>query len=253
MLIDTHCHLDFPEFDQDRDEVVRRASLAGVERIINVASSLEASRRAAELARSYEGVYATVGIHPHEADDFRQEQIPVLRQLAKENKVAAIGEIGLDYYRGYSRQENQKLLFSALIALAKDLNLPLVIHSRQAQNDTIQMLKEYLPLRAVVHCFSGGADFLKECLELGFFVSFTCNITYHKAADLRELVKAVPMGRMFLETDAPFLPPEGRRGTRNEPCYVKELAEEIAGLKQVGVEDIARVTTASAVDFFNLR
>ncbi|MFA4984450.1 MAG: TatD family hydrolase [Candidatus Omnitrophota bacterium] len=253
MLIDTHCHLDFPEFDQDRDEVVRRASLAGVERIVNVGSSLEGSRRAVELARTYKGVYASVGIHPHEADDFRPEQALALRELAKEDKVVAIGEIGLDYYRNYSRRENQKPLFTALVTLAKDLDLPLVIHSRQAQADTLGVLKEYLPIRAVVHCFSGGPDFLRDCLGLGFFVSFTCNVTYDKAADLRELVKEVPLERMFLETDAPFLPPEGRRGMRNEPCYVKELAVKIAELKQMGVEELARVTTSSAAAFFNLK
>jgi len=253
MFIDTHCHLDFPEFDPDRDEVLRQSRESGVSIIINIGSSLEGSRRAVELARRYDAVFATVGIHPHEADGFQKQQEAALRKLAKNDKVVAIGEVGLDYYKNYSRAENQRPLFVALVKLAKDLNLPLIIHTRQAQNDTLDILKKYLPLQAVVHCFSGDGDFLKQCLDLGFFVSYTCNITYKKAENLRELVKITPLERMFLETDAPFLPPEGLRGRRNEPCYIKELAALIAQLRQTSVEEIARVTTASAKVFFNLK
>ncbi len=253
MLIDTHCHLDFPEFDPDRDEVVRRASLSGVNYIVNIGSSLEGSIRAIELSRQYDAVFATVGIHPHEADSFQKQHEAALRELAKNDKVVAIGEIGLDYYKNYSRAENQRPLFVALVELAKDFNLPLVIHTRQAQNDTLDILTRYLPLQAVVHCFSGDKDFLKQCLDLGFFVSYTCNVTYDKADNLRELVKITPLERMFLETDAPFLPPEGLRGRRNEPCFIKELAAFIAELRQTSVEEIARVTTSGARAFFNLK
>jgi TatD DNase family protein len=253
MLIDTHCHLDFPEFDPDRDEVVRLSRDSGVGYIVNIGSSLRGSLRSVELAQSYDCVYAAIGIHPHEADGFQGQHEKALRELAEKDKVVAIGEIGLDYYKNYSRPENQRPLFAKLLELAKDLNLPLVIHTRKAQNDTLDILKRYLPLQAVVHCFSGDEDFLKQCLGLGFFVSFTCNITYKKAENLRELVKAVPLERLLLETDAPFLPPQEWRGKRNEPRHVKELARAIAQLKQTSFEDIAEVTTANARAFFHLK
>ncbi len=158
----------------------------------------------------------------------------------------------LDYYKNYSQPENQKALFVYLVNLAKDSGLHLVIHTRQAQADTLKVLKEAMPVKAVVHCFSGDEDFLKECLDLGFLVSFTCNITYKKAQDLRGIVKLTPLERIMLETDAPFLPPEGLRGMRNDPSQVKLLAGEIAHLKETSVEEVARVTTLNAKEFFRL-
>jgi TatD DNase family protein len=252
MLADTHCHLDFPDFDKDRDEVIKRAKNKGIDYIVNIGSSLEGSKRSQELSRQYDFIYATVGCHPHEADRFNKKIQAALEELARNDKVVAIGEIGLDYYKNYSKIENQKILFISLVKLAKDLGLPLVIHNRQAQEDTLKVLKEALPQNAVVHCFSGNECFLKECLDLGFFISFTCNITYKKAENLRKLVKITPLDRLFLETDAPFLPPEGFRGKRNEPFYVKFLAEEIARIKEISIEEVAQVTTDNAKRFFNL-
>jgi TatD DNase family protein len=252
-LIDTHCHLDFPEYDFDRDEVIRRAKEKGIGYIINIGSSLEGSRRAVELSEKYDCVYATVGIHPHEADAFKSETLRELELLAKKEKVVAIGEIGLDYFKNYSKQENQRPLFITLIKLAKSLNLPLVIHSRQAHEETVKILKNAIPIKAVVHCFSGPPEFLNECLDLGFFISFTCNITYKKADNLRQLLELTPLEKLFLETDAPFLSPEGYRGKRNEPWFVQILAEEIAKVKGIGIEEVARVTTDNAKKFFNLR
>jgi TatD DNase family protein len=251
-FIDTHCHLDFPEFDQDRDEVIQRARNQGIGCIINIGSSLQGSKRAVELAALYDSVYATVGLHPHEADSFNKEAERIISDLAKNEKVVAIGETGLDYFKNYSSPENQKPLFLALIHLAKELNLPLVIHNRQAEPETLKILKETMPVRAVIHCFSGDEVFLKECLDLGFLVSFTCNITYKKADRLRGLVKLAPLERLMLETDAPFLAPEGFRGKRNEPAYVKMLAGEIAKIKQVAIEEVAAVTTENAKKFFNI-
>lgn len=253
MLIDTHCHLDFPQFDQDRPDVVSRAKNEGIGYIINIGSSLEGSRRSLELADSFNEIYATVGVHPHEADKTDEGLEDLLNGLAKNNKVVAIGEIGLDYYKNYSQGENQRRLFKQLVRLAKDLGLPLVIHSRDAQEDTLKILKDAMPLSAVVHCFSGDGNFLKECLDLGFFVSYTCNITYKKAQGLRELVKITPLERMMLETDAPYLPPEGLRGKRNEPSYVKLLAREIAGIKGASSERIAEITTENAKSFFKIK
>ncbi|MFH0913100.1 MAG: TatD family hydrolase [Candidatus Omnitrophota bacterium] len=253
MFIDTHCHLDFPEFDPDRDEVTRRAKNEGIDYIINIGSGILASEKALGLAKKYDFVYATVGMHPHDADKFDDQAKAKLAELAKEDKVAAIGETGLDYFKNYSRPENQQVLFEYLVKLAKGSGLPLVIHNRRAEPDTLRILKEALPVKAVVHCFSADEKFLKECLDLGFLVSFTCNITYKKAQDLRALVKLTPLDKLMLETDAPFLPPEGLRGKRNEPRYLKFLAEEIARIKGISVEEIARVTTNNAKIFFNLK
>lgn len=252
MLIDTHCHLDFPEFDADRDEVIRRAKEQGISYVINIGSSLQGSKKSVELAQKYASIYATVGIHPHEADSFTPETLKTISQLAKEKKVVAIGEIGLDYFKHYCEPRNQLSVFTQLLKTAKDFNLPLVIHTRCAQADTLRILKEAAPVKGVMHCFSGDKIFLEECLDLGFFVSFTCNITYKKADSLRELLKRVPLDRLLLETDAPFLPPQELRGRRNEPLFVKNLAQEIALIKETAFENIAEATTANAKQFFSL-
>lgn len=253
MFIDTHCHLDFEDFDNDRDELIERSHREGIDYIINIGSSLQGSERSVELSRQYDFIYASVGIHPHEADSFDDRALHRIEELAAEKKVAAIGEIGLDYFKNYSKAQNQKALFRALLKSASDLSLPVIIHSRNAQEDTLKIIKETLPKKVVVHCFSGDSSFLSQCMDLGFFVSFTCNITYKKAPDLRELVKSVPLERFLLETDCPFLPPEGLRGKRNEPLYVKRLAEEVAYLRQMSVEEIGRITSNNAKRFFCLK
>jgi TatD DNase family protein len=252
MLIDTHCHLDFPEFDQDRDQVIQRSRDNGIDYIINIGSSLSGSQKSYELTQKYDFIYATCGIHPHEADKADKKTQDSLRAIAKKDKIVAIGETGLDYYKNYSKPENQISLFISLVKLAKEIGLPLVIHSRVAQEDILKILKSLLPLKAVIHCFSGDADFLKNCLDLGFFISFTCNLTYKKAENLRNLAKVTPLERLMLETDAPFLSPEGLRGRRNEPLYVKNLAQEISRIKEVSAEEVARITTDNAKKFFNL-
>jgi TatD DNase family protein len=253
MLVDTHCHLDFPDFDTDRDEVVARAKAAGLGYIINVGASVEGSRKSLELARAYECVYAVAGIHPHEADGIDKNAADTIKALAARDKVVAIGEIGLDYYKNFSSQENQRALFRSLLALAKELRLPVVLHSRQAEDDTLRIVAEFMPLCCVVHCFSGDENFLKKCLELGFLISFTCNITYKKAEGLRNIVRIAPLDKIMLETDAPYLSPEGFRGKRNEPARVNLLAEEVAGIKGLSPEEIAGVTTENAKKFFNLK
>ncbi len=273
MLIDTHCHLDFPPFDPDRDAVIQRAKAAGIAYFINIGSTLESSNASCALAQKYKEIYASVGVHPHDADTFDLQAENKLKSLARNNKVVAIGETGLDYYRNLSSQDNQKQAFAKQIKLAKELNLPLVIHSRQAEKDLLQILKTALPLRAVVHCFSGDESFLRECLECGFSVSFTCNITYparvsgggrdpangnktfqrdKKAQSLREMVRLTPLDRLMLETDAPYLSPEGFRGKRNEPLQIKLLAEEVSRIKGVSFEEIAEKTTQNTKKFFKL-
>jgi len=251
LLVDTHCHLDFPEFDHDRDEVIKRAKEQGIGYIINIGSSLKGSQGSVELSGKYASVYATVGIHPHEADGFSAQAEKAIRDLAKNNKVVAIGEIGLDYFKHFSKKENQLPLFISMLKVAKDFDLPLVIHTRDAQADTLKILKEAMPVKAVVHCFSGDEVFLKECLDLGFLISFTCNVTYKKAENLREIVRVTPIERLLLETDAPYLSPEGFRGKRNEPVQVRLLAQVVAGLKDLKLEEVAKSTTENARRFFN--
>lgn len=253
MLVDTHCHLDFPPFDPDRDAVIQRAKAAGISYFINIGSTLESSITSCELAEKYAQIYASVGVHPHDADGFDARAENKLRALAQKNKVIAIGETGLDYYRNLSSPDNQKQAFIKQIGLAKDLNLPLVIHSRQAEVDVMRILKAAMPVRAVVHCFSGDENLLEQCLECGFFISFTCNITYKKAQNLRDMVSLTPLDRLMLETDAPYLSPEGFRGKRNEPYQIKLLAEEVSRIKEVSFEEIAEKTTGNAKKFFNLK
>ena len=251
-LADTHCHLDFPEFDSDRDDVIARAREKGIDFIINIGSSIRGSRASLDLAAKFDCVYATVGLHPHEADSFSPEWESAIRQLATHKKVVAVGEIGLDFFKNYSKPQNQAPMFSKMLAIAKELSLPVVIHSRQAESQILRLLKENLPVGDVVHCFSGDEGFMRACLDMGFFISFTCNITYKKADNLRSLIKAMPLERLFLETDAPYLPPEGLRGKRNEPLNVMVLAEEIAKIRGCTVQEIARVTTDNAKRFFNI-
>jgi len=252
MLIDTHCHLDFPAFDLDRNQVIQRALEAEIVYFIDIGATLESSAACCELAKMHTQVYASVGVHPHDADTFDGKALVKLRQLASGKKVVAIGETGLDYYRNLSSPINQKQAFTKQIELAKDLKLPLVIHCRQAENDLLQILKSALPLRTVVHCFSGDQSFLKECLDCGFFISYTCNITYKKAQNLREMVKLTPLDRLMLETDAPYLSPEGFRGKRNEPFQIELLAHEISRIKGVSFAEIAEQTTQNAKGFFKL-
>jgi TatD DNase family protein len=252
MLIDTHCHLDFSQFAPDRDAVIQRAKEAGIGYFINIGSTLDSSNAACALAAKYAQVYAGVGVHPHDAHSFNQETEDRLRQLAVKSKVVAIGETGLDYYRNLSSEAHQLHAFHKQIKLAKDLNLPLVVHCRQAETPLLEVLKTAMPMRAVIHCFSGDENFLKECLDAGFFISFTCNITYKKAQGLRDMVGFTPLEKLMLETDAPYLSPEGFRGKRNEPMQIKLLAEAVSLIKGISVEELANKTTANAKEFFKL-
>ena len=255
MIIDTHCHLDFKDFDGDRDQVITRAIDSGVCRMIDVASSLEGSRRAVELAGRYETVFATVGIHPHDAATADEAAIDEIGRLSGGKKVVAIGEVGLDYYRHLSPRDIQASVFRRFIRMALSKNMPMVLHSRDADPDLMAIISEEdkaRSLRAVLHCFSGDETFLRAALERGFFISFTCNVTYKKSDRLRELIGSVPVERVFLETDAPYLSPEGKRGKRNEPSNVRCLVEMLAGIYGLSQADIERITTHNANKFFGL-
>ncbi len=255
MLIDTHCHLDFPEFDSDLDSVIQRARKKEVRAFVNVGASLEGSRKSVSLAKRYQEIFASVGIHPHDAKSCRDEEFSDIKKLLDNEKVVAIGEVGLDFFRNLSDPKVQIEVFKRFIELAAQERLPLIIHCRNAQDETLSILKDFLKAGlsgVVLHCFSGGVDFLKECLDLGFFVSFTCNVTYPKAHNLREVVNFAPLDRMFLETDAPFLAPQANRGKRNEPAFIVDLAREVARIKSLDFYKVCFQTTKNAKDFFKL-
>lgn len=254
-FVDTHCHLDFKDFDADREEVIERAKAAGVTYIINVASSTEGSRRSVALAARFDRVYASVGIHPHDAKELNDNVFTELKSLAGDKKVVAIGEVGLDYYRELSPRDIQQQAFRRFISLAKETDLPLIIHCRDAKDDLLRIIKEETspPIKGVLHCFPADEGFLEEALALGLYVSFTGNITFKNASRLRRMIKdLVPPDKMLIETDAPFLAPEVLRGKRNEPVYVTYVADELARLKNVSVEDIARVTTLNSMKLFGV-
>lgn len=254
MLIDTHCHLDFKDFEPDRQDVIDRSREQGVERIINVGSSLGGTERSIRLSEENDFIYASAGIHPHESDRITEKDMRSFEKFLDAEKIVAVGETGLDYYRNISLIDSQKRLFRALLGLAKKKKLPVIIHNRDAQQDTLGILKEAMGdfVNGVMHCFSGDRPFLEKCLAMGMHVSFTCNITFKNAGRSRDMVKLVPMDRLLLETDAPFLAPQVFRGRRNEPGYVRFLAEEIARIRDMSFEEVAGITTQNAKRLFKL-
>jgi len=254
MLTDTHCHLDFKDFESDRDEVIKRSKEEGVDLIVNVGSNLQGTKASIEIAEKNDFIYAAAGIHPHEADSVTEKDLEEFRKLLDRDKVVAIGEIGLDYFKNISSRDNQKKLVKILLKEAKERDLPIVIHNRDAHEDILAILKDIMgnKLRGVMHCFSGDERFLNDCLDTGLYVSFTCNLTFKNARRLREVAKKAPIERLLLETDAPFLAPQVFRGKRNEPNYVKYLAEEIARIKGLSLEEVARITTDNAKRLFAL-
>ena len=258
MLIDTHAHLDDARFDVDREAVIARAQAAGVDTFVTIGCDLETSRAAVALADRYPFVYAAIGVHPHEAKQVGDTWYEDLRRLAAHPKVRAYGEIGLDYHYNHSSPQVQRARFREQVLIAKDLRLPIVIHTREAQEDTISILKEEKAsdVGGVFHCFSGDAWLAKDALDLGFSLSFSGVVTFQNAAMLRDIVKTVPMNRILIETDCPYLTPVPHRGKRNEPAFVSLVAEKIAELKGLegpaGVEEVGRVTSENARRLFKL-
>ncbi len=252
-LSDTHTHLDFPDFDADRDAVIHRAQKAGVELMIDIGIDLETSQKALRIARNHPSIYATAGFHPHNAKDVTTELIARLEPLANDPKVVAVGEVGLDYYRDRSPRPRQQEVFRQMIDLAKQLDLPLVIHTRQAHHDTLEILDEVgIPSRGgVFHCLSGDHKFAKELLSRGFHISFTGNITY-KNSPLPQVAKIVPLERTLIETDCPFLAPIPHRGKRSEPSMVKVVAHQLAACHNTNADEVGRICTDAARKLFNI-
>jgi TatD DNase family protein len=262
MFIDTHAHLDFPEFKNEVHTVLGRAMEAGVRRIINVGVDADSSKKSVDLARKYPEVYASIGIHPHSANDLDISTKQQLFTLASHPKVVAIGEIGLDYYylkrssqfSKYPTREKQIFCLEQMLDLSIELRKPVIIHSREADADIYAILKSYRKdIRGVVHCFSGDWEFAKKILDIGMTLSFTGNITYAKpGSEIERIIKEIPLGSMMIETDCPYLAPEPYRGKRNEPAMVVRVAEEIARIKNVSIAEVEKQTTKKATTLFGI-
>jgi len=254
MLVDTHAHLDFPEFDNSRDQVVSRAADAGVDSIITVGTDVASSKAAIEIATVYEDVYAAVGVHPNDSEKRPPDFIDTLRVLAQSPEVIAIGETGLDFYRNRASRRAQSAAFEAQLALAAELALPVIVHCRDAAADVLSILKPFARkgLSGVLHCFSAKSESARSILELGFYISFAGQLTFPSATELRNTARTVPMERVLVETDCPFLAPQKYRGKRNEPAYVAETAGQLAEVKGLPLEEVARTTTANARALFKL-
>ncbi|HHV94026.1 MAG TPA: TatD family hydrolase [Firmicutes bacterium] len=251
-LIDTHCHLNDEQFADDLPQVVQRAVSAGVTGLINIGYDLDSSREAIEQAGLYPGLKAAVGIHPHDAVTATEAALEELAQLAAAESVVAIGEIGLDYYYDNSPREVQRLAFRKQLELAKKLCLPVVIHSRDAAQDTLEILKEFAPLRGIMHCFSGSFETAQICIDMGLYIAFGGAITFKNANRLRGVAAKVPLERIVLETDCPYLSPEPYRGRRNEPAYLVYTLAKLAELKGISEAEAAEITTANAKAVFGL-
>lgn len=252
MYIETHAHLDFDRFDQDRDAVIARAKDSGIDTIITVGANMAGSQKALEIAHKYDFIYATLGIHPHDALEATDENIKKLTELGKDKKIVAIGECGLDFFKNYTPREAQMQAFLKQIALAKTLNLPLIIHARDAGEKCFSVLQEQGAGQAVFHCFSGNLEFAKKVWDKGFYTSFTGSITYPNSDKIHEVIQNVPEELFMIETDCPFLAPQKYRGKRNEPMYVIEVAKKISEIKGMGLEQVAEISTKNAKKFFSL-
>lgn len=255
MLIDSHCHLSFKDYpDSEIEEILFRAESAGVAFMINIGAGegVEGNQAALDLAEKYPQLYATVGIHPHDAKLVDAKVVEQIKALAVHKKVVAIGEIGLDFHYEHSPREIQERVLHQFIEVAKDLDKPVMIHDRDAGERTYEILKEHGVRRAMIHCFTGSQLLAKKYLDLGYFLSFTGIVTFKNAVDLQEVVRLTPIEKILVETDSPFLAPGPHRGKRNEPAFVKYVAEKIAELKGLSFEDVGRITTLNAKRFFNL-
>ena len=254
-LIDSHAHIDGRRFKSDQRKVIQQAKNEGVEYIVNIGSNEETCKNSVELARKYPNIYATVGIHPHNAQNVTGDTLRLLRDLSAEEKVKAIGEIGLDYHYDHSPRDIQKRAFRAQIRLAHDLGMPIVIHTREADKDTMEILKEEEvdKLGGIMHCFPGDVALAEECINMNLKLSFNGILTFKNARTARQVVKEIPLKHLLLETDCPYLTPVPYRGKRNQPAYVKYVAEKIAEIKGIDVEEVARVTTQNAKEIYGIK
>jgi TatD DNase family protein len=254
MLIDSHAHLDMKAFEGDREEILHRARQGGISQIITIGIDLSSSLRALQLANDYDYVYASIGYHPHNANDAAPGALKELGRLASEPRIVAWGEIGLDFYRHHAPPEAQMEAFRAQLEMANDFHLPVIIHDREAHAKLLTILKEKGMRKAggVIHCFSGDYDFAMACIEMGYHISIPGTVTYKNASQVQDVAARIPLDRMLLETDAPFLAPVPKRGKRNEPLYVTYTAQKIAELRNMDFQELAHQTSENAKRLFKL-
>ena len=253
MLIDSHAHIDDARFDEDRDAVLERAAAADLELIINIGADMASSARSIALAEKYPQIYATVGMHPHDAKEMREQDYNQLLRWANHPKVVAIGEIGLDYHYDLSPRPVQKEVFLRQLDIARQTDKPFVIHEREAHADTFDIIRTAAKgLSGVFHCFSGSIETAREYLKLGFYISVAGPVTFPKSAKTKEVAKFIPLDRLLIETDSPYLTPQAFRGRRNEPAYVRLVAEEVAELRNLSLAEVAMATTENARRLFRI-
>ena len=254
-LFDSHCHLDDEKFDLDRAEAIARMREAGVTRCTCVGSDLPSSRRCLDLAQQYDFIYAAAGVHPHEAKDAPADYLEQLKALLAQPKCVALGEIGLDYYYDLSPRETQMTVCEAQMELAWELSLPVAYHIRDAHQDMLDIMKRHKKhlTGGIIHCFSGSWEIAKEYLKLGYFISFAGPVTFKKAPKLQEAAVNVPLDRILIETDSPYLSPEPVRGRRNEPTNVRYVAEKIAALREIPLEAFAQITMQNALNAYSIK
>ena len=254
MFIDSHSHLDDERFDQDRDILIKSLKERQVDIAINIGADLQTSINSVELANKYDNIYAVVGVHPHSASEVTEETLDIFREMSKNDKVVAIGEIGLDFYYDNSPRDVQRKWFKEQLKLAKELGLPVVIHSREASQETFDTIKEAQDgsLRGVMHCYSGSVEMAKEYIKLGFYISIGGPVTFKNARVVGEVAEALPLDKLLIETDCPYLTPEPYRGKRNEPMYVRYVAEKIAEIRNISVEELAKATSTNAKKLFGI-
>lgn len=252
--VDCHAHLDFFGNDNHIDEIVDRAKDNGVQMIISIADTPQSSSKTVKIAKNYKNVFAAIGVHPHEASLFNEEVSDQLYKLAKDKNVCAIGEIGLDYYRESCQKSIQQDAFRAQLKIAKDLNLPVVIHNREADDDVLAILKEedFPADKTILHCFSGGSDFAKQAMRQGFYVSLSGTITFKRSAELEETLLSVPDNKLLVETDSPFLAPAPHRGKTNEPAYVRIVGEHLSKIRGMEPDDMAKITRENVGNIFGV-
>lgn len=255
MLIDSHAHLDDERFDKDRQKIINSFKEDDIELIINPGADVSSSVKAVSLAEKYDSIYAAVGVHPHEAKTMDDDTIEILRNLAKKEKVVAIGEIGLDYHYDNSPRDIQKKWFREQIKLAKELDLPIIIHDRDAHEDTYEILREENDdkLRGIMHCYQSSLEMSKDFIDMGFFISLAGPVTFKNAKTPKEVAKGVPLDRLLIETDSPYLTPHPHRGKRNEPAYVRYMAGMIAELKGISYEEVVKKTAQNAKTIFEIK
>ncbi len=255
MLFDTHVHLNADQYEEDLQEVIDRARKDKVENMVVVGFDRKTINRAMELVEKYDFLYAAVGWHPVDAIDMTDEDLAWIEDLASHEKVVAIGEMGLDYHWDKSPKEVQKEVFRRQIHLAKKVKLPIIIHNRDATADVVEILREEeaKEVGGIMHCFTGSLEVAKECMEMNFFISFGGPVTFKNAKKPKEVVKEIPMEKLLIETDCPYLTPHPYRGKRNEPAYVRLVAEQVAELKNMTIEEVAEKTTANAKKLFGIK